>query len=63
MDFIVPFRRLQGLGVVGNRMPPIQGVWLFKDRACREITVISDQLEGFVMIWECKDRSSDKSLD
>ena len=42
MDFVVAFSRLQGLGMVGNGMPPIQGIRLLEDGTSSKITGICD---------------------
>ena len=63
MDFVVAFSRLQGLGMVGNGMPPIQGIRLFEDGPCSKIAGICDQLERFTVIRESKHRCCGEYLD
>ena len=31
VNFIVSFHGLKGLGMISNRVPMIEGIWLFKD--------------------------------
>ena len=42
MNFVVALSRLQGLGVVSDRVPMVQSIRLFKDSAHSEITGVCD---------------------
>jgi hypothetical protein len=55
MVFLVAFCWLQRLGVIGNWMPTIQGIWLFQNSACSKIAGICDEAKWFAVVWQSKD--------
>jgi hypothetical protein len=67
MDFVVLLSWLEGFGMKGNRVPPVEEVRLFEDRSNSEVTSVCDESERGGTIWKhedwCRGESSDKSIE
>jgi len=54
VNFVVALCWQQGLGVIHNGMPTIQGIWLFQNCSGGKVTGISDKSKWFPMVWQGK---------
>jgi hypothetical protein len=50
MNFIVTFCWLQGLGVVSNWMPMVQGIRLFQNSTCSKVTSVCYEVKWYVVV-------------
>jgi len=63
VDVIILFGIDQGFGVVGNGVPPIKEVWLFKNCANSKVASVSDKTERMGAVREQEDRCHRKAVD
>jgi hypothetical protein len=63
MNFVVLLCRLHGVGMISDRIPPVQSIRLFKNYTRGKVTVISDEVEQFAVVRNGKNMGCDKSLD